>query len=353
MDGKYIYGIIASNNETALGISGVGSSGQVYMIAHQDLSCVLSDYSGREFSFMSREEVTRCLLAYQVVVEHIMREHTVLPVKFGTTLATSDEARNLLSQGRSQFVHVLTWIRDKVELEVAATWDTGQVLREISTEPEIVRAREAIASRPTDPTLEERIYLGQMVKASMDRRRDSYRERMIRFLKPVAVDVQPNALVSDEMVINVAFLVEKANQEEFDGRVRYLNDLFHDQIDFRIIGPLPPYSFATVEVTRLSPERIEEARQLLHLGEVTSESEVRRAYRHLAVETHPDRRPGDELAKTRFVRLRRALELLIAYRRGQAESGGSLLINIRRLRDEGVEHLRLAEISGVARAADG
>jgi hypothetical protein len=353
MDGRYIYGIITDGNETVLDVSGLGGSSQVYTIAHKGLSCVVSDYSGREFGSMPKEEVVQCLLAHQVVLEHVVREHTVLPVKFGTVLATSDEVRNLLAQGHQQFVAALAWIQDKVEVEVAATWDTGQVLREIGTEPRIMRAREAIGSRPGQPTLEGRIYLGQMVKSLMDQRRDSYRERMISFLKPLAVDVQPNALVSDEMVMNVAFLVQKASQAEFDSHVRYLNGLFHDQIDFRIIGPLPPYSFATVEVARPSLEKIEEARQLLHLGDVISEPEVRKAYRRLAAETHPDRRPGDELAKTQFARLRQASDLLIAYCRGQAESGGSLLINIRRLRDEEVEHLRFAEIEVVAGATDG
>jgi len=317
-----------------LDISGLDSSSPVYAITYQDLGCVVSNYFGKEFSAMSKEEVVRCLLAHQVVVEHIMKKHTVLPVKFGTVLATSDEVQELLSRGRQQFVDTLGWIHDKVEVEVAATWDTGRVLREIGAEPEIVRAREAIASKPGQQTLEERVRLGQMVKASMDRRRDSYRQRMISFLKPVAVDVQPNALVSDEMVMNVAFLVGRANQEEFDSRVRQLNDLFHDQINFRIIWPLPPHSFATVEVTRLSPEKIEEAKQLLGLGENISEAEVRRAYRHLAAETHPDRKPGDELAKVQFAKLRQASDLLIAYCQGQAESGGNLLINVRRLKNE-------------------
>jgi len=353
MEGKYIYGIIIASNETAWDISMLGSSSPVYTIAYQDLGCVVSDYSGAEFGSMSKQEVIQRLLAHQMVVEHVMKEHTVLPVKFGTVLATPDEVRDLLSQGHSQFVDALAWIQDKVEIEVAATWNTEQVLREISTEKEIVRTREAIASRPGHQPLEQRIHLGQMVKASMDRRRDSYRERMISFLEPVAIDVLPNVLVSDEMVMNVAFLVEKANQEEFDSRVRQLNDLFHNQIDFRVIGPLPPYSFATVEITRPIPEKIEEARQLLHLGEVISEPEVRKAYRHLAAETHPDCNPGDETAKARFAALRQASDLLIAYCRGQAELGGSLLINIRRSKDEEVRHLRFAQIGSVAGAADG
>ena len=344
MYGKYIYGIIDSGNETKFNISGLNGSGPVYSIAHEDLSCVVSNYFGKEFNSLSKEGVIRCLLAHQVVVEHAMREHTVLPVKFGTALATSDEVCNLLSQGHSQFVDALAWIQDKVEIEVAATWDTKQILQEISTEPEIFLASKAIAGRG-QPITQEQIGLGRMVKASMDKHRSNYREQMINFLASVAIDVQPNPLVSDEMVMNVAFLVDKSRQEEFDDCVKQLNDLFHNQIKFRIIGPLPPYTFATVEVTRPSLEKIEEARRLLHLGKTFSEPQVRKAYRYLAAESHPDYKAGDELelAKVQFAQLHQASEMLIAYCRGQGESNGNLLVNIRRQRDEEIQHL-FAEI---------
>jgi len=343
MHGKYIYGIIDSVNENELGISGLGSPSPVYTIAYQDLSCVVSNYFGKEFNSISKEEVVRCLLAHQVVVEHAMREHTVLPVKFGAVLTTSDEVCNLLSQGHSQFVDALAWIQDKVEIEVAATWDTKQILQEISTEPEISLASKAIASKGAQ-TVQEQIQLGRIVKASMDKRRSSYQEQMINFLMSVSVDVQPNALVSDEMVMNVAFLVEKTNQEEFDSCVKQLDDLFHNQINFRIIGPLPPYTFATVEVTRPSPEKIEDARQLLHLDKTFAEPNIRKAYRHLAAQNHPDHKVGDELVKVQLAKLHQASEMLIAYCRGHGEPDGNLLINIRRLRNEEVQHLSFAEI---------
>ena len=353
MEGKYIYGIVNGSNETALDINGLGNSSRVYTIACQDLSCVLSDYHDVDFSCMPKERIIRNLLRHQVVVEHIMKKHNVLPIKFGTVLATSAEVRNLLLQGYSQFVDTLSQIQDKVEVEIAATWDTTRVLQEISKEKDIVSAKEAIASKPAQQDLRERSLLGQMVKASMDRHRDSYRERMIDILKTMAVDVQRNALVSDQMVMNVAFLIEKSNQEQFDKSVRLLNDLFRDEVNFRIVGPLPPYSFAMVEVTKPSPDKLREARQLLQLGETSSEPDIRKAYRRLAAETHPDCNPGNELAKKQFAELRQASELLIAYCRGRAESGDSLLINIRRLRDEEILHLRFAEGAGVVGVANG
>jgi len=350
MEGKYIYGIVTGSDETTLDINGLGNSSRVYTIGHQDLSCLLSDYHDVDFSCMPKERIIRSLLRHEIVVEHVMKEHNVLPVKFGTVLATSAEVRNLLLQGYSQFVDILSQTQGKVEVEVAATWDTTRVLQEISKEEDIVRAKKAIACKPEQQTSSDRIRLGQMVKASMDRRRDSYRERMIGLLKTMAVDVQTNALVSDQMVMNVAFLIEKSNQEQFDRSVRQLNGLFRDEIDFRIIGPLPPYSFAMVEITKLSPEKLKEARQLLQLGETFSESDVRRAYRHLAAKTHPDCNPDDQSAKKRFTELRRASDLLISYSRGKGEAKGNLLINIRRTRDEEGEHLHFAAgvLSGVS-----
>ncbi len=119
--GKYIYGIIIGSGDIALGAKGVGGASLVYTIAHQDLGCVVSNYFGKEFSSMSKEELAPCRLAHQVVVEQVMRRHAVLPVKFGTVLATSDEVHELLSQGHSQFFFALVWIQDKVEVEVVAT----------------------------------------------------------------------------------------------------------------------------------------------------------------------------------------------------------------------------------------
>ncbi|MBI2304654.1 MAG: GvpL/GvpF family gas vesicle protein [Chloroflexi bacterium] len=327
MDGKYIYGIVDSSHDIAPDLIGLGG-GPVHKVSHQGISGVVSDYSGEDFRSVPKEPLVRFLLRHQLVIEAVMTEggSAVLPVKFGTLLDGSDEVLHLLRQGQHLFRDALTWFNDKVEMEVAATWDMSRVLKEVATEPAIVQARDTV---PTgQPTLEERIRLGQVVKATLDGRRDRYRERMMDFLKDVVVDKLPNALVSDDLVMNVAFLVNR--QVEFDERVSQLNDLFQNQIDFRIIGPLPPYSFATVEVTKPNRERMEEARQLLGLGTVISEAEVKKAYRHRAAKAHPDHNPGGEMSKTRFAQLRRASELLIAYSRGQTGGNGSLLINMRR-----------------------
>ncbi len=339
----YLYGIIEGENGAVFSSTGIDGSGPVYTVGHQRLGCVVSDYSGEGFVTMSKEKLIRSLLTHQQVVEQVMQDHTVLPVKFGTFLSGSQEVCGLLSQGQRDFASALAAIRDRVEIEIAATWDTSQVLQEISGEQDVVRAREAITSKG-QPTLEDLIKLGQLVKARMDKRREGYRERMLGLLTPLSVDVSPNTLVSDELVVNVAFLVNRARQQEFDAAVQQLNQLFQNEIDFRVIGPLPPYSFSTVEISLVNRDQLDAARRTLGLPDGISEAEVRRAYRRLAAQQQRSLGSGDKVAKAEFARSREASQLLLGYL--QKGEWRDFLITIKRSEAEDLPHAPSATVRG-------
>ncbi|MBI4298865.1 MAG: GvpL/GvpF family gas vesicle protein [Chloroflexi bacterium] len=360
MSSTYLYGIIQGDGEALIGIPGVDGVSPVRLTSYGGIGCVLSDYPGGDFATRSREELVRLLLAHQRVVEHVMDDYTVLPVRFGTSVKDVHEVKDMLSQNHSMLLDALEAIHDKRELEVAATWDTNRVLQDIGSEEEVILARERI-TRKGQPTLEERLQLGQLVKGYMDRHRNSYQERMVASLKPLCVDYAPNALVSDEMVMNVAFLVEGAHQSQFDDAVRQLDRLFDNQITFRIIGPLPPYSFGSVEVTRITSEELEKAKLSLHMDGVISKAEIRKAYRRLAAQEHRMLRRGDELDNRCFETLRQASEILVSWCRVQAETNGQqncrepaqqgsknlFNVAIKRVKSEDVEASRFGQVKTV------
>jgi hypothetical protein len=319
MRGNYVYGVIIGGGDAALGVRGVAGNSPVYAITHEGLSSVVSDYAGGDFNSMSKEELACCLLTHQVVVEQLIRKHPVLPVKFGTVLATANEVGELLAQGHAQFFLTLLWIQDKVELEVVANPAGGRVIEEES----------AALEPPSDeepPPLED-------TRASGRPRRQGYLEKMIGFLQPVSVDVQPHPPAQNGGVTSVAFLVARASLDAFYERIKQLNALFYNQIEFQTVGPLPPYSFATVEVNRPNAEAIEEARRLLDLSEAADEVEVRQACRHLTAEDG-----------ARTAELCRASDLLVAYCREKPEKQSPFLISIRRSRADEVQPLHLVEI---------
>jgi len=329
---------------------GIDGARPVQLIEAGGLSAVVSEHNGEPLTTMPKEGLVRALLSHQRVVEGFLSGRAVLPARFGTVLAGTEEVLALLQQSRAQLFEQLESLWDRVEVEVAATWDLQAVLAGIGRDEEVVRVREAMSPEAAQS---ERLRLGRLVKAKMDQRRDSYREVMVAALKPLAVDVNANALVSDMLVMNVAFLIESGEQAQFDQAVEGLDRRFQDEITFRVIGPLPPYSFSTLEVERVTPEEVQEAAAILQLSEARHEAEVRRAYRRLAAkELRGSRGNADP---SRLSRLRESADCMQRYlrARGRAVANGwkgmgdgpLLSVTVRRLCSENIEPASFAGVT--------
>jgi len=313
----YLYGITDKEDVADIDMNGLDAAGPVYVLGHGGIGAVVSEYIGEPLSSLPMDKILRYLLHQQQVVERIMGRHTVLPVKFGVLLDNPQAVCTLLARERAKLVDALALVKDMVEIEVAATWDVGRALEDASRDEEIVRAKGDITDRG-EPGLDDQLRLGQLVKASLDRRRKAYRERMVDFLGPFSVAVAPNALVSDELVMNTAFWVKRDGWQEFERRIQDLDEMFQREITFRVIGPLPSYSFSTVEVTRITSQQLEEACQVFGLEEGISAAKVRRAYRRLAAQAQRSLRLNGGSSDSGFVAgIKGAYELLLRYCRAQ------------------------------------
>lgn len=308
----YLYGVTEGGQIPTLASAEEQGAGPAHAIHHDGIAALVGEYTGPDAATLTRDALVRLLLAHQRVLEEVMPARTVLPARVGTVLASVQEVKALLSQGHPALARALEANRGRFELEVAATWDTGRVLREIAAQEEVVQARNSV-SGGGHPTLEGRVMLGQVVKQCLDRRRASYAEKIVGRLKPLSVDAVPNALLADQLVANVAFLVERHRRQEFEDGMGELDRQFQDQINFRVIGPLPPYSFSTVEVAAVSRAQLEAAAQTLQLGTGFAEMDIRLAYRRLAAQQQLDLARGEKAARDRFLQLKKASDLLLSY----------------------------------------
>jgi hypothetical protein len=127
-----------------------------------------------------------------------------------------------------------------------------------------------------------------MVKARLDQMREERAAEIVEALKPLARDLCPHVLLDDRMILNTAFLVDRAREGEVTETLEQLDGRFGDTIDFRCVGPLAPYSFATVEIETFEFGTIDRARSLLGLREDAGLAEIREAYRRLVQQCHPD-----------------------------------------------------------------
>ena len=247
-EGKYIYCIIQGNAKQEFHTRGVGGSDRVYTINFEDLNAVVSD------SPMVRYDISReNTIAHERVIEEVMqRGFTVLPVRFGTIAQNADQVRERLLKRRFALLHgLLYWVENKVELGLKAFWNKERVFQEIlEEEPTIKVYRGALAQRSPQATYVERIELGRMVEAALVAKRDREAERILAILRPLvdSEDVRVNAVLTDTMVLNAAFLARRSREADFDAQVNALAEKHTGRLTFKYVGPAPPFNFVNVVV---------------------------------------------------------------------------------------------------------
>jgi hypothetical protein len=128
-----------------------------------------------------------------------------------------------------------------------------------------------------------------------------------------------NATMHDSIVANMALLVDEPGRAALEQRLEELDAEFGGRLTLRCVGPLPPYSFATVEAQVPSFEAVDEARRQLGLGEVVTPVDIKKSYRRVARQAHPDMNLNQPGADARMAEITRAYEFLSNYANGQGQ----------------------------------
>ena len=138
----YIYGVINSNEKKKFDTIEKTKSGDVYAIPYQDIGCVVSNYPKSSFDNGTREEVAKELVSHQAIIEKVMKEYTIIPIKFGTLLENNDEVKKVLEKGYSEFKDRLKELDKKIELDVVAVWnDLNSVIKKIEESYRVLLGR--------------------------------------------------------------------------------------------------------------------------------------------------------------------------------------------------------------------
>lgn len=253
------------------------------------------------------------LLQHFEVLSKLMSVGTVFPIRFGTVARSEEEIRSLLTSLSGMMDQVLERLNGKAEFDVEARWNPQLAYGQIAeADPEIKAFKERVASQGGVASMEDRIAVGQLMARAVGRHAEACQRRIQESLCEVALESAPLPLKREpELFMNRAFFVEGERQEAFEKKIYELGESFHDAVHFKYAGPLPPYSFTGCEIMAVTPAILEEARQLLELGEAFTKEEFIDRYRKLSLAWHPDRHEGDRVvAAERFKKLSAAGELL-------------------------------------------
>jgi hypothetical protein len=245
--GKYVYCIIESGDPLRFGPIGIGADpSDVYTVHYKNLAAVVSD-APLEVLDSTRENV----LAHERVNETVMREHTVIPMSFGTIFKTREDIVELLRSAAEAFGDVLNKMQNKLEFGLKVLWDRDQAVREVEADDEDISRLKKEISGQKGPTYFARMQYGRLVDSALQQRSERYVADILDQLRDVSVASRVNKPIGDKMIMNAAFLISRDQENAFDAKVKSIASRF-DKLTFKYTGPWPPYNFVNI---RLKLER--------------------------------------------------------------------------------------------------
>ena len=245
--GKYVYCVIRSEDALRFGAVGLGTvPAEVSTVHYKDIAAVVSDTPIEVFD-ATRENV----LAHERVNEAVMRDHTVIPMSFGTVFKTRDDIIELLRGAYSAFIDVLLKMEDKVEFGLKVLWERDEIIKQIEREEDDIRHLKGEISSQRGPTYFARVQYGRLVESALQARSERYVSEIFEALRDVAVASRANKPIGDKMIMNAAFLVSRDREQAFDAKVKAVGAKYAP-LTFRYTGPWPPYNFVNI---RLKLER--------------------------------------------------------------------------------------------------
>jgi hypothetical protein len=253
-EGKYVYCIIEAPDERlSFGSIGIGErNDRVYTIHNGGLAAVVSDTPVKVYD-PTRENA----LTHEHVIEAVMKDHTVIPMSFGTVFRTEEDVIEFLKDTADALHDVLDKMKGKIEFGLKVNWEPESVLREVEEEnEEIRRLKEEIQANRLASTYFARMQLGRLVEQAMTTKSESYVRSIYDHLRDCATASRHNKPIGDKMILNAAFLVERDLAEQFDLRVQEIAREYDGRLRFVYTGPWPPYNFVNIRLKLEQGDRV-------------------------------------------------------------------------------------------------
>lgn len=243
-NGQYIYAIVDAHHPLGEGLVGLGGA-PVRKIVDEDLGAIVSA--------LHRPKVRperRNLGAHMQVLKRLMADATILPLAFGNVATDDASVRVLLQRNQVTLREQLNAVRGKLEMGLRVVWDVANVFDYfVSTRPDLRAARDNLGD-VRKASRDQMIALGRFFEEVVNDERDRIYDEVAGILESFGAEVHRNAPRGEREALNLACLVERDRQSDFDRAIGEAASHYDASYTFDISGPWAPSSFVdmTLEV---------------------------------------------------------------------------------------------------------
>src|SRR5262245_12341353 len=240
---QYLYAVIGSTPKQEWHVYGIEGNA-VRSVTDGAVSAVVSDLSRSRI----RPE-RRHLAAHRQVLEQVMAETSLLPLRFGTIADDAEAVRRILSLHQERFITQLNRVAGKVEMGLQVSWDVPNIFEYfIEREPELRRLRDRYFGSQARCTQQDKIQIGQFFDQLLNEERDACTQQVENALVRTCAEIKRNACRNEREVMNLACLVELDTSDQFEAAVVEAARLFDDDFAFKQSGPWAPHNFVDLDL---------------------------------------------------------------------------------------------------------
>lgn len=225
MSRLYLYGITRPR-EVPQRLADQGIS----LIAAEGRAAVVSDLEEGPV-----EATRRNLLAHADVVEQLHEDAVVLPARFGYVLESREDALELLAL--PEIESLLAKHETTCELTLKGTYEES-VIAEVGAELQPLRD-----AYRAEPSVEAGIALGEAVGQGLAERRSRDESLVLDALGRHVLEVVVGEPAGELAAFDLSLLVDRNGVKSIEGCVETLSARLSPPLHFKLVGPLPPYSF--------------------------------------------------------------------------------------------------------------
>lgn len=206
---------------------------EIFLVEEEDRAAIVSELADGPV-----EATRRNLLGHADVVEELHESAVVLPARFGHVLESREEALELLAV--PEIEQLLQRHERTSELTLKGTYEES-VLAEIGAG--LQPLRDAYRAQPT---FEIGLELGEAVGGRLTERKARDASLVLEHLQPLILDFVASDPAGELAAFDFALLVERDQADSIGTAIEELAGRLSPPLHFKLVGPLPPYSFVRV-----------------------------------------------------------------------------------------------------------
>jgi hypothetical protein len=235
----YLYGIIDSSEQIRESIYGLKGS-RVYNIPYCEIGAVVSE-AGKP-----TQKVTEgAVLEHEAVVEKLMANFTVLPVRFQTVIDGRDNLLFMMQSYYRDFKDNLERLHNKLEFGIKAIWPAEKIKESIIKALEKNKQKNLASSSSQGRKFMVEKFEKYKIDKKIQAKADKFIKVMDIFFSKFAAEKKLTKLKTENLLLDAVYLVEKSQEGNFREAFEHIKSARSD-FKYLFSGPWPAYNFVVL-----------------------------------------------------------------------------------------------------------